>query len=331
MNGNEIKVNLVAQADEKSIAQAGKKISEGVEKQQRSTGKPIDGRMRASEAIARGLLPGQGGGAAAAAASGSVVSTMATFASAAAAFITAVGLIGMAMRKASNEAASLYAKALQGGAGLGYATKTSSLAGIIGVGENEVFQYGEAVKKMSGRISEANKDIARVTPNLTGVAWEARAAAYNFKALRHVMANDFADISRTVLVSSSKLTNKATGAWKAASSWIDKFVEWQNKVEKSITGKGPIFNESPMKALAVKLGLREPGGKGPAGNLYGNMNRLAGSAWERMGFVVGRGGADHAAKTAANTKRIAHLMEQLVNKLPHMAHEGRTYGSAQKP
>ena len=83
-------------------------------------------------------------------------------------------------------------------------------------------------------------------------------------------------------------------------------------------------------AAGIAWGLSKLGG-GPAGAPHASINRLAGSAWERMGFVVGRGGTNHAAQTAANTKRIATLMATLVNKMPSMAHEGRTFGAAQTP
>lgn len=338
MNGNKIEVELIAKANEQSIAQAGKKIAAGVEKQQGSTapaaqaggqvkktaldwvseqnaikraGGVWNGSKWMPAPTAGGAAAGAGeaggaGGIGAAGAAGAVLAVAAAFY----VFLKAAEKVTAIMRKASDEAARLYAKALQGGGGLGFHTASDAFASALGVSEQDVFKYGDAIKYLNERMGESISIMAKTAPNLATVSWEFAAIRYQAKAMAALFANELAGTLRTLLNSLNQIGRVMMPFIKALGMLIDAVI------------RGHIAFK--LLALIGKDG-------GAAGSPASNTKRLAGSAWERMGFVVGRGGADHAAKTAANTKRIAHLMEQLVNKLPHMAHEGRTYGSAQKP
>jgi hypothetical protein len=70
-----------------------------------------------------------------------------------------------------------------------------------------------------------------------------------------------------------------------------------------------------LAKTASDLFKRRDGGRDDAPNPVAGMQRLAASAWEKMGLVLGSGGANHAQQTAANTKRIASLMERMVGVL----------------
>ena len=97
-----------------------------------------------------------------------------------------------ALRKtseAAERASSMYAKALHSGLGLQTTQSRSSLAGVIGVSEDEVWQYGAAIQFLNGRLDWSNKILSATNPTLTETAWNLKILSADFTAMWAVIGS----------------------------------------------------------------------------------------------------------------------------------------------
>lgn len=257
-----------------------------------------------------GAAAGEGGGAAGAGgfarlgAAGPVGLAILAAAAAVVVLAKAAKMLTDVMRKASDEASRLYAKALQNGAGLGYTTAADAFSNALGVSEADVFRYGAAIKYLNERMGDSIRIMAKTTPNLTSVNWEFQALWYRVKAVTAVFANELAGTFRIALNAINEVAKALTPFVKVLGSIVNLMIR-----------------HSVLFSIARMIG-KDGGSAGAPTSSY---NRLASSAWERMGFVVGQGGANYAAQTASNTKRMAALMEKLVSKFSTQDNGGRTF------
>ena len=128
----------------------------------------------------------------------------------AAAVTTSLKVLGAAIQmaaRAAEEAKRYYSKTLQSGFGTQLTIKRSLLANAIGVGENEVWQYGAAVSVLNEKFSHATKVLSEANPILTQLSWETSVMSADFQALKAKIAVDLAPAMESFI------------------AWIDKLIE----------------------------------------------------------------------------------------------------------
>lgn len=206
---------------------------------------------------------------------------------------------------AFEQARTLYAKALTGGGlGLQFTQRRASLANILGVGEKEVYQFGQAVMYLTPQIAWANNIIAKTTTTLTGVGWQ-------FKILENDAHALFATIGAQAAPALISFSQSLAEIIKQMTDWVDKHQKYVQFVA-----------ELP-NALAYAVGIGPDGktiaqrenanSKNPVPQPLAFMKQIQASAWEHLGLVVGGiGGASPAQETARNTKQTADGVKQLV-------------------
>lgn len=229
---------------------------------------------------------------------------------------TALGLAFTALKKsvegaiaAYDNARREYAKALtSGGLPLGFTVRRAALANVLGVSENEVFQFGRQILYLNDKLTWSNAIIAKTTPDVASVGWEFKILGENLKAMFATMA-------------------------KEAAPAMKQFTEGINTVVKGITKliSLPLFQSFLKYAIAVTpggefqifKGLVGIGKKLGAGVDEGipptaYMKQLPVGPWERMGLVVGGMGTagNPAQQTAKNTaeavKELKGLRKSLI-------------------
>lgn len=258
----------------------------------------------------------------------------------------AVGLVQFAFEKllspiraiiAVSEAASrMWARAARSGVGLGVTVQRSVLSSVMGVGEDEVYRYASAFTFLNSRLAESMRAIHDTTIPLTELSW-------SYKSLKVDIAGLAATIT-TVLAPAIKEAQDGIGQGvQRMTKHMSDFMRNQQAISfaekhglESVTkrikdpegrtarevlvgfrrllfdGKG----EDPKSASFMKMFEKMLGDKAansPASLAAGSANRMAASAWERMGLIVGPGpAADAGRETARNTRRMVWLLEQIV-------------------
>jgi hypothetical protein len=238
-------------------------------------------------------------------------------------------------------ASSTYANALvSGGLSLGFTTRRSMLASVMGVSEKEVFYYGRAIMFLNEKLAQSSKTIAYTSPLLTKVNWEWLAMKKNLSSvfsntafmlapmLSRVMARLNSILEQFVKKQEDARTASET-AWNAEKEVLQKrkaVLEAEMASGKS-TGGGylgisrtggssylGLRDADPATELAhinAKLKAHEPA---PPPMSY--MKQLPVSSWEKMGLVIGGGGrANYDAQTAQNTRKIVEKLDGLRNAL----------------
>jgi len=159
---------------------------------------PTAGRGAAASAMNRGMVGaaiGAAGGGAVTGAIGGLLMAAGPAAIAIAAVTAAVVAMKAAIQKvieAFNRAASLYAKSITSGVGVGMAQKKGQLASTLGVSEDEIFQFGAAIQYLNEKIEVSSKVLASNVSSLSAVAWESRALGDSIDALWSELASGMA-------------------------------------------------------------------------------------------------------------------------------------------
>lgn len=201
------------------------------------------------------------------------------------------------------QAAALYARAMTSHRPIGWATKEQNLGEIMGVSAESVREFGTQMRWLKTETDSANKSLAANTRVLTATTWHWRAMALEFKALWSDIAAEMAPAISLLLQAVTYMMRlvRETGIWKALGAAIAACAL-------------PFAHMVSVLAKLLKVDL-----KTAVPNATASPNRLQGSAWERMGLVIGVGGGGNpAAETARNTKqtvmwlqKMAHLLEVL--------------------
>lgn len=191
-----------------------------------------------------------------------------------------------------------YARALMsGGLPLGFTVRRAALANVLGVGENEVLQFGRQVLYLNDKLKWSNKIISETTPELTGVSWEFSILGQNMKGLFATLASDAAPALE-------KFANALSTIVQAVTGFIDKYPIVFKAMMAAMLGPGGIG------MLHTKAFDRLDGeSTTPPPSAY--MKQLKVSSWERMGLVVGGYGTagNPAQQTAKNTERTVHELK----------------------
>jgi hypothetical protein len=247
------------------------------------------------------------------------------------------------MVAASAEAARrIYARQLQTGLGGEFTVRRSILADAIGVGEDEVMNYGKAISALNGRFAYAIKVMTETTPALTATGWRMRELNANMAAAAAEFAVSMKNVTDAVLDAANKLTKYFSETFRKGKELRDMlaYAEEQRAKGKQVYAYSQLNGENVFKRgesgfSSFSKEFNEKWQKDFKDWLKANRgdvaptptstsSRLPSSPWERMGLVLGTGGADHARATAENTKRIANLTEKFVQILMAPAYDGGT-------
>ena len=246
---------------------------------------------------------------------------------------------------AANRARTLYAKTMtSGGFAPGYVVRQNILAGILGVSEDQVMQYGRAIGFIGKRAEWAAKTTSDNMRLLTAEAWEAKIVAEDAKAA-------WSNLAVAVEPSMMKFYE-----------WMDKIIKKAGSVVKEMSNEGK--NEAKYAAFEkwaekhgvaysgvhvrgqddlLNMGINKQGEFGPTNKkilklfedefnkissknlapaIPTNINRMPSSAWEKMGMVLGMGGrTDHAAVTAKGVTTLVALTQKLVQQRNSINHD----------
>jgi hypothetical protein len=190
------------------------------------------------------------------------------------------------MIQTADAARRTYAKILQsGGMASGFIIQRQQLAEVLGVGENEVMQYGKAIANLNSRLQFSRSVLTETNPTLTEVGWQFKVLNQDMKALWAQLTYEAAPALTTFAMSLSGLVRGATMLL-------------------------PIM--MPVLTLLAKLMPKAP-------SVPVSINRLPGSNWEKMGMVIGRVGAqDYTKKTSENTAKVVTLLEKFAHNYSHL-------------
>lgn len=198
------------------------------------------------------------------------------------------------LKQTAEQARQNYAKALtSGGLPLEFTTRRNMLADAIGVGEQEVWQYANAVLYLNARIADATHSIAQSTPALAEFSYSSKALKYSTQAIRMSVTSEFAPAMRSVVDVIRETVDRLRPAAQGFA------VYWKGTLAGILAAQGNM-------SLAAMLARSK---EGELGNPEAFSRRLPVSSWERMGLVVGMGGNNPAAETARNTKTMVQLMQ----------------------
>ena len=211
----------------------------------------------------------------------------------------------MAVVGAFEKAKKLYVGGALSGFGTRMQTQRTAVAQVLGISEQDILRFGDAYKKISSELK----------PSIDLISRNARALAET---------NIQFEILRVKLEAIASMV--AAGVNPAIKDFMfifDKFAEFITKKAESINKwasraeQASSFITNPIFAMA-KMGVRAWREKEEAKNpnkldeLKPQMRQLGASAWEKMGLVIGGGGATNYAKdTAHNTKRANNLLETI--------------------
>lgn len=222
------------------------------------------------------------------------------------------GVLGplRAMMHAAEAARGTYAKALTGGMGLGYASKTGLLASIIGVSEDQVMQFGGAVGYLNGKVQFASETFAQTNQKLTALSWEFRVLTADIAALT-------AKLAYNMQPSLVMLIRVVDASARSIGFMIDALRPLMKLAGMVIPGMGGV-----NKAFGHSGGPSAP-------TPTSSINRMASSAWERMGLVLGNGGSSHMEKIKNNTARMADYLKIMAGRYvaPQTAGAGVTHAA----
>lgn len=265
----------------------------------------------------------------------------AAFTAALASLRVAVGLVKYAfsgllqplsmLQRSMEEARSRYATSLtSGGLPLGFTSRRSVLASVIGVGEGEVLKYAGAVKQLNEMVAISSKVHAETAQSLAMGAWKVRAFKEDWKAMlenvtylytpaRNRITTWLDEILKTFIARQNAARKAADEAWAKEKAVLQ---ERQKALQEQI--KAGAFGsvrfgqerhdkiarmkaEGELKQITDKLKAHEIANAPEA-----SAHRLRSSPWEQMGMVIGWGAAENPMKqTAKNTAKSAEYLGQM--------------------
>jgi hypothetical protein len=218
---------------------------------------------------------------------------------------------------AAERARVLYAKALTGGLGLQFTSQRTNLASVLGVSENEIYQFGNALAFLNPRLADASRISADNATVLAPLAYELRILKLDIEALGATIGADVVPVLRFMVNLFDELAKSAVDVYKALKPVLSMFVA--NMAGLPGAGNDPkrAMHEAGILAMlaagpfagiisrAVADTQRNIGAPGAF------MKQMPVSNFERMGLVAGMGSSgvvDYTRRTAVATETIArHL------------------------
>ena len=210
---------------------------------------------------------------------------------------------------AAEQARRLYAKQLQsGGLPGGFVSRRSLLAEALGVLEDEVFQYGRAVDFLNGKVAAASAILARTTPELAAASFEMKALQFDLRAMWAAVAAELSPAVRALTMDLRQLVQIFTPLLAATAKWVT--VNMQGL--RVLNALSHALQGNFAQALAEIQKLIDSSRAAP--DAAASSGRMAASAWERMGLVLGVGKPDWQQETARNTARTAKALELMLRR-----------------
>lgn len=238
-------------------------------------------------------------------------------------------------------AQALYAKSLQSGLGLKYTAQRSLMAEALGVNENEIYRFGDALKFLQPKLEWSSKTLSATAPGLTEFGLRMEVLKDNLKAATSVVVTDFLPALTSMIEKLSKSAKSlgqdwadASKKWEAAGAFVKKFGGTGLSVSRVwLPGQSPLEQPKGYKfeqdgkeitgGLAEKLkaqfekflsGYVSPGGA--LKNPQAFMKQMPVSSYERMGLVAGIASSpmvDYSRRTAVATETIAKHVANMGN------------------
>ncbi len=274
------------------------------------------------------------------------------------------------LASAADTARKNYAKILQsGGMAGGFVIQRAQLAEIIGVSDQQVMQYGQAIAYLNEKLEFSHKIFTDTNQTLTALSWHFKILEQNTHAMWASLANDAAPAIHMLIDALDQFVKYIVEHRKTILGLIGWNTETPEQTRRRldldffsknyITAMEPLMEMDPFSGEtpeeyierfrktfgtrsrgATELVAKESGvapviakmlttwlheampkameaPKAPA--VAASLNRLPASNWERMGLIIGPGGAiDHAKRTADNTTKLVQLTGQLIHSIiPH--------------
>ena len=262
----------------------------------------------------------------------------------------AVGLQLMAFKKALAEvteaiknAKAIYAKQLtSGGMPTGLTVGKNLLARMLGVGEDDVLQFGIAIQTMGQKLQHATNVLTDTNRTLTYTAWTSSVMKADVNAMWASVAEAMAPAMNLIYETVSAIAKFAVDSGIASAignglsglvktmtlvlqsqvlfiaSWIEMMLKVSDALQIT-SGSAEEFADSVntmdkgfKNAWVESSQVR----KAPSATSMASARRYESSPWERMGLVVGvGGGTNYPAMTARNTAKTASAVEKVAQLL----------------
>jgi hypothetical protein len=261
----------------------------------------------------------EGGGEAEAAAGASLAASVVPVMIALAAFEVAMKALKAVVDgvvQSFQDAKRYYANATTSGFGLNMGIQRTSLAQIIGVGENEVWQYASAFNYLNDRLKWSSDILSQNSVDLTKTSYDFGVLQKDLQALYSTLAkqvnptidlfiNALDELVRTIQKHAVDLVGTVIGALGGA-----------------VTAINPTLAVL-IQQLGVQAELLDKAGNSARNKDLGEpsafIKQFPASSWERMGLVIGGGaGTNYAQQTAQHTKRSADLNQKIYELLNKM-------------
>jgi hypothetical protein len=220
------------------------------------------------------------------------------------------------IRDSYDKARQLYAKALMSGLGLGFTTKRGVMASIIGVSEEDVLKFGDAMKYLNPKLEWATSNLAKTAPALAQVSYDFKILETDMEAMYATIGADLAPALEDLTHWFEVITQMATELYKQLpKDSTDSFAE--NTGQSLLNA---VFGNAIGSAIGTLIGTqakivdattKHDALKQPAAF----MKQMGASHWEKMGLVVGRGGDstnDLIRKSNMHLKKIADAVTKSV-------------------
>lgn len=214
------------------------------------------------------------------------------------------------MERAAAAAAKTYTSSMSSGMGLGMTVRRGTLAQIIGVSENDIFQFGAAIKYIQPQIENAQKILTATNGPLTQMEWQFKILQTNLSAL-------VAKISTEAAPAINLLTLAIDGMVQAITNHVDLIMKLAAKAAIfAATSNDPALRAVVNTVTAIMGGpigsmLKSVKGSIPSPQAW--MKQMPASTWEHMGLQVGgAGGTDYQRQTAMNTAQMNQSLKQIL-------------------
>ena len=208
----------------------------------------------------------------------------------------------------------LYVGGAMSGLGTRLQTQRTSIAGILGVSESDLMRFGDAYKYYSKELQGSLDIISKNARPLaeTNMQWgalkvriEAFGSSYAaaFKPAIDGFIQGLGDLIEFLTKNAGKISTIVDRIMKASPLyWVAKAAQMAGAAS---AGANPFSGLDAYKNA----------GKGQPG-LPPQMKQLSASSWEKMGLVIGGGGAaNYPKQTADNTKRTVSLLQTIATRL----------------
>lgn len=218
------------------------------------------------------------------------------------------------LRKATEQAAALYAGATMSGLGLGPSAMRSSLARVLGVSEKDIFLFGREIEHLIPKLRGAREIMEQTAPNLASVNWEWNVLRENLKATVALLADKMSGAIKTFLAGLSEMLVRLQNVTQQFSETLRdnpdlaKTFSRVGKMTAAMAG-GPGAWMAVEQILKAGKGKEMPNMGAP----MAFMRQMPAANWEHMGLQVGGTGAmQFMATTAKSTTDTAKGVQALL-------------------